>query len=116
VSDFPRPSLAHDREQLARLDAELAEARRRRDDLDYQWGHAMYSAGCRRRPKDIWAALERAVALIAELEARREELTDAPANDSVLEPSAQPLLESVAAPNSAPNATRARAGRGGRHG
>jgi hypothetical protein len=67
---------------LAQIDAELAEARRHHDGLEYSWAHAMYTAGCRgrRSPKEIDVDIARLRATIAALEDRREELASAPAS------------------------------------
>jgi hypothetical protein len=62
------------RSELARLEADLAVARLRRAELNEQWGHAMYTAGCRRSPKTIEVAMADAAATIVELERRRAEL------------------------------------------
>jgi hypothetical protein len=92
------PSLSI-RATLARIDAELADARLRRQHLDGEWAHAMYTAGCRRprRPTDISASRARMDALIVELEERREQLigtaSDAPA-PSATPPSADDDLPS----------------------
>lgn len=99
ASEHPHPAPTHNRAQLARVDAELAEARLRRDDLDHQWAFATYTAGPpKRRPEDLDVDLARVDAQIAELEERRAELATAPPNDTV------PLPPSVV---SAPEAASA---------
>jgi hypothetical protein len=63
---------------LAQIDVDLAEARQRRDELDHAWGHAMYTAGCRRNPAKINVELAGVQAQIVELEERRSGLASAP--------------------------------------
>jgi hypothetical protein len=56
------------------VDAELAAVRQRKDRLDLELEMTPYVAGCR-EPEDIEVVLADVVATIAELEARREDLT-----------------------------------------
>jgi len=72
-SDFRMPS---PRVELARIAAELVAARLRRGELDEKWGHAMYTAGCRRSPKTIEVAMAELDAQIVALEDRHEELEE----------------------------------------
>jgi hypothetical protein len=73
--------MASARVLLAQIDADLAEARQRHEDLQYAWAVASYTSSGTRRPEDIDVDLARVAAQIAELEERRESLASAPAND-----------------------------------
>jgi hypothetical protein len=61
---------------IARVDADLAKARLRRDELEWSWAHSMYTAGCRgrRSPKELDVELAQVTTNIAELEERRAAL------------------------------------------
>jgi hypothetical protein len=65
---------------LACLDADLAAARLRLDDLQQEWGYATYGQWSR-RPEDVDVEILQVQATIAELEERRAALLAKPAND-----------------------------------
>jgi hypothetical protein len=79
VTEPERPSSpAHLQAQIARVDADLAKARIRKERLERELEMAPYSAGCR-QPANIGVTLADVKATIAELEARHDSLVAPPA-------------------------------------
>lgn len=66
------------RVELAQVEADLAEARLRADDLQHSWAVATYTASGTRRPEEIDVELAQVNARILALEERRAALLGAP--------------------------------------
>lgn len=99
VSTDRPPNPARLRAQLARLDAEIKAARRRRELLEFERDIAPHTSGYR-EPEDLDVALAKVDATIAELEADLEELAVAGApvqSPPVAVPSGSPANDTASA-------------------